>query len=137
MTRVPLKNVAHSVHQRLLNRAEETHCTFNELLQHYAMERFLYRLGSSSHADRFVLKGALMLTAWRAPVTRPTRDIDLLGRMDNSADAVGAVVREVCKRFSSAPRSSSLPRRHSPFASRSSARATESFWPQGKKPRFF
>ena len=96
MTRRPLKNVVHSVHQRLLNKAKEEGRPFNELLQYYAMERFLYRLSRSSHANAFMLKGALMLTVWRAPVTRPTRDIDLLGRMDNAPDAVAAVMREVC-----------------------------------------
>lgn len=39
-----LKNVAASVHQRLLNKARETGRPFNELLQYYVMERFLYRL---------------------------------------------------------------------------------------------
>jgi predicted nucleotidyltransferase component of viral defense system len=90
------KNIAHSVHRRLLNVARETGRPFNELLQYYAMERFLYRLSCSRHADRFVLKGALMLTVWRAPLTRPTRDIDLLGCMDNAPEAVAAVMRDVC-----------------------------------------
>lgn len=96
MTRRPVKNTAASVHQRLLNSARETGRPFHELLQYYAMERFLYRLSRSSHADKFVLKGALMLTAWQAPFSRPTRDIDLLGRLENSIDAVVRVVRDVC-----------------------------------------
>lgn len=37
-----------------------------------------------------------MFTAWQAPVTRPTMDIDLLGITDNSIDAVVAVVKDVC-----------------------------------------
>ena len=41
MTDRPLKNIAGSVHQRLLNKAKETDRPFNELLQYYAMERFL------------------------------------------------------------------------------------------------
>lgn len=41
------------------------------------MERFLYRLAKSPHADRFVLKGALMMLVWKVPVSRPTMDIDL------------------------------------------------------------
>jgi hypothetical protein len=44
------------------------------------MERFLYRLSKSRFADHFVLKGALMLTVWEAPLTGLTMDIDLLGR---------------------------------------------------------
>ena len=49
-------NVAASVHARLLNRAKAEGRTFEELLQYYVMERFLYRLSRSGHADRFVLK---------------------------------------------------------------------------------
>ncbi len=60
------------------------------------MERFLYRLSRSTHAGKFVLKGALMFTAWQAPVTRPTMDIDLLGITDNSIDAIVAVVKDIC-----------------------------------------
>ena len=41
---------------------------FQELLQYFAMERFLYRLAKSPYSDRFVLKGALLLTAWRASI---------------------------------------------------------------------
>ena len=44
------------------------------------MERFLYRLAQSRHADKFILKGAVMFTAWGAPASRATRDIDLLAR---------------------------------------------------------
>lgn len=80
MTRRPIKNFATSVRQRLLNRARETGRPFNELLQYFAMERFLYRLSRSPYAGKFILKGALMLMAWKAPLSRPTMDIDLLGR---------------------------------------------------------
>ena len=69
--------LAASVHARLLNKARESGRTFNELLQYFAMERFLYRLSESSHRDRFVLKGALMLAVWDSSLTRPTMDIDL------------------------------------------------------------
>lgn len=90
-------NVAASVRQRLLNKARETDRPFSELLQYFAMERFLYRLSKSVHADKFVLKGALMFTAWHAPVTRPTVDIDLLGITDNSVEAIVTVVKDICR----------------------------------------
>jgi hypothetical protein len=48
----PSKNIAASVRQRLLNKAKETGRTFSELLQYFAMERFLYRLSKSRYADR-------------------------------------------------------------------------------------
>jgi predicted nucleotidyltransferase component of viral defense system len=60
------------------------------------MERFLYRLSQSPHADKFVLKGALMLVAWRAPFSRSTMDIDLLGRLANAVETIVAAVRDVC-----------------------------------------
>jgi predicted nucleotidyltransferase component of viral defense system len=60
------------------------------------MERFLYRLSKIRHAEKFVLKGALMLMAWRVPVSRPTRDIDLLGRMKNDMDVVASSMRDAC-----------------------------------------
>jgi hypothetical protein len=58
------KNIAASVHQRLLNKSRETSRPFNEMLQHFAIERFIYSLSKSPHADRFILKGALMFSAW-------------------------------------------------------------------------
>ena len=66
MKRRELKNVAASVRQRLLNAARESGRPFDEILQYFAMERFLYRLSRSQHAERFVLKGALMLATWEA-----------------------------------------------------------------------
>lgn len=89
-------NIAASVRQRLLNAAKASERPFQEVLQYYAMERFLYRLAQSAHADRFVLKGALMFNAWRAPTSRPTRDIDLLGHMESSTSAMAAAMRDVC-----------------------------------------
>ena len=91
----PCKNIAASVRQRLLNRARNDKRPFNELLQYYAMERFLYRLACSVHADRFVLKGALMLRAWQLPEFRPTMDIDILGRTSNEEARVVVQFRQI------------------------------------------
>ena len=97
MTRSQSKNIAASIRQRLLDKARETGRPFSELLQYFAMERFLYRLSESLYAKNFVLKGALMLTVWKAPLTRPTMDIDLLGRIDNSIETIVEVTREICQ----------------------------------------
>ncbi len=91
-----IKNTAASVHQRLLNKAKETSRPFNELLQHFAIERFIYRLSRSPHANRFILKGALMFSVWTGPGSRPTMDIDLLGRIDNSLKVIVAAVKDAC-----------------------------------------
>jgi hypothetical protein len=91
------KNIAASVHQRLLNKARKSSRPFNEILQYFAIERFIYRLCKSPYADRFVLKGALMFSAWTGLMSRPTMDIDLLGNIDNSIDLIVAIFKEVCE----------------------------------------
>ena len=88
-------NIHASVRQRLLNRARSDRRPFNELLQYYAMERFLYRLSQSTHANRFILKGALMLRIWRSPELRPTMDIDMLGRTSNEEADIVAQIRDI------------------------------------------
>lgn len=90
------KNLAASVHQKLLNKAKETNRPFNELLQYFAVERFLYRLSRSGYAQYFLLKGALMFKAWGVPGFRPTRDIDLLGRSSNEVERVTDAFRQIC-----------------------------------------
>ncbi|MDY7110225.1 MAG: nucleotidyl transferase AbiEii/AbiGii toxin family protein [Planctomycetota bacterium] len=92
----PPRNIAASVHQRLKNAAAQSGERFNDLLQHYALERFLCRLAASPYRDRFVLKGALMLRVWEVSSIRPTRDIDLLGRTANEFERIAALVRDIC-----------------------------------------
>lgn len=89
------KNIAASVRQRLLNLSKSERRPFQEVLQYYAMERFLYRLSVSPHTDKFVLKGALMLRAWRAPEVRPTMDIDVLGKTSNEQATFVSQIREI------------------------------------------
>lgn len=71
--------VAASIHQRLLNKAKQTGRPFNELLQYYAMEKFLHRISLSPYAEEFILKGALLLRATGISEIRPTKDMDFLG----------------------------------------------------------
>src|SRR5579872_296307 len=91
------RDIGASVRQRLLNKSRTQGRPFQELLQYFAMERFLYRLAKSPYSDRFVLKGALLLTAWRAPQSRPTMDIELEGRVNNQLDHIKEVVATVCE----------------------------------------
>ncbi len=97
MKNLEVKDTAASNRKRLRNYALKAGRPFQEVLQYFAMERFLYRLSISDVADKFVLKGALMFTAWGAPGGRPTRDIDLLGRMAYGVDVVAAAVRKICQ----------------------------------------
>jgi len=97
LTKGPIKDVARSVHQRLLNVARKTGRPFNDVVQYYADERWLGRLSKSPHGGRFVLKGALMLLVWDTPMTRPTRDIDLLGRVSNDLESMRSLMAEICR----------------------------------------
>jgi predicted nucleotidyltransferase component of viral defense system len=91
------KDVAASVHQRLLNKAREAGRPFDELLQYFAMERFLYRLSRSQYVDRFILKGALLFRVWMLPDSRATRDMDFLAFVDNSIESLSDIVRAVIR----------------------------------------
>lgn len=91
------KDIAASIHQRLLNHARKEGVRFNDVLQRYALERWLYRLSKSEHIEEFILKGALMLVAWDLPVTRPTRDVDMLARVQNDPDGIRQVIADVCR----------------------------------------
>ncbi|HJR89655.1 MAG TPA: nucleotidyl transferase AbiEii/AbiGii toxin family protein, partial [Aeromicrobium sp.] len=66
----------------------------DELLQLYALEGLLDRLSGSPHADRFVLKGGVLLAAFDA--RRPTRDIDLAAiDVTNNLDDIRALINDV------------------------------------------
>ncbi|ABW68942.1 nucleotidyl transferase AbiEii/AbiGii toxin family protein [Desulfosudis oleivorans] len=95
MTKKQVKNISASIRQKLLNKSRTDARPFQELVQYYAMERFLYRLAQSRHANRFILKGALMLRIWQAPETRSTMDIDLLGKTDNNVSALISNITEI------------------------------------------
>lgn len=90
-------NVPASIRQRLFDLSKRQGRTFGEILQYYAMERFLFRLSKSKYADRFVLKGALLLAVWHSEGSRSTMDIDLLGRIENSEETIAAAIREILK----------------------------------------
>ncbi len=90
------RDLGASVRQRDLKQPRAQNRPFQELLQYFAMERFLYRLAKSSHTDRFTLKRALLLIAWQARVSRPTMNIDFAGRTDNRPDHIKAIVSAVC-----------------------------------------
>lgn len=62
----------------LRRRARTTGRTTQQLLTLYALEGFLRRLVASPHADRFVLKGGMLLTA--LDLRRPTRALTGVAR---------------------------------------------------------
>jgi predicted nucleotidyltransferase component of viral defense system len=78
----------------LQREAKRTARPTDDLIQLYALECFLDRLVRSKFADKFVLKGGVLLAALDA--RRPTRDIDLAARaIDNSVTEVLHVVRQI------------------------------------------
>jgi hypothetical protein len=72
-------NLAASILARLLTLAKQRGDDYNLLLSRFGMERLLARVSASPHADRFLLKGALLFALWYDTPHRPTRDADLAG----------------------------------------------------------
>lgn len=90
-----ITNIPASIHARLLDRAKQDKRPFNELLQYFAMDRFLFRWTRTTHATLFVLKGAMMLRVWNASESRPTMDIDMLGKRHNDEQTITKIIRDV------------------------------------------
>ena len=87
MTTKERKNIVASVLAKLRNTSKSSGTLFQQVLQQYAMERFLYRVSKSKHAQSVVLKGALLLKTIGIPNARPTMDIDMLrtGKADQAS----------------------------------------------------
>jgi hypothetical protein len=90
-------NIAASVHTRLKNQFNSAREDFQVILTRYALERFLYRMSQSSHQEQFILKGALLFSVWSDQPHRPTRDLDLLGRGDNTLSYLEQVFSDICQ----------------------------------------
>jgi len=86
---------AASVRARLLKVAKATGTDFNLVLVRFALERLLFRLSTSAHSDRFVLKGALLFTLWYDLPHRATRDADLLGFGPSDTGSMASVFRDI------------------------------------------
>ena len=74
----------------MLTLAKERGDDYSLLLNRFGLERLLARLSMSPHADRFLLKGALLFALWYDTPHRSTRDADLLGfGPDDEASLIG------------------------------------------------
>lgn len=89
-------NVAASVRARLLDLSRRRGVEFQLVLSEFAIERLLYRIGVSSHAERLVLKGAMLLKLWSPDRHRATWDLDLLEQRASTVATVVAMVRDLC-----------------------------------------
>ena len=89
------QDIGASVRARLMKLARVQGDDFQAVLTRYANERLLFRLASSPHANRFVLKGASLFTLWTGKPHRATRDLDFLGFGDSGVDQMHKVFAEV------------------------------------------
>jgi hypothetical protein len=89
------RNLPAAIRTRLKQRADAKRQDFNLTLTHYGLERLLYRLSVSPHADRYLLKGALLFSLWYDQPHRPTRDVDLLGFGPDDVETAVAAFREI------------------------------------------
>ena len=88
-------NRSASILARLLDLARQRGDDYNLLLNRFALERLLCRVAASPHADRFLLKGALLFSLWYEQPHRPTRDADLLGFGPDDAETLIATFRDI------------------------------------------
>jgi hypothetical protein len=51
---------------------------FQVTLTLYALKRLLYRRSKIAYRDKFIIRGAMLFSAWNEVPHRPTRDLDLL-----------------------------------------------------------
>ncbi|MCC6550375.1 MAG: nucleotidyl transferase AbiEii/AbiGii toxin family protein [Ignavibacteriaceae bacterium] len=92
----PLTNLPVSIRERLKNIADNKNSEFQNLVQQFFWERFLYRLSISEYRSNLILKGAMMMIALNKERNRPTRDIDFLGvGISNQIDSVADIIRKI------------------------------------------
>jgi Nucleotidyl transferase AbiEii toxin, Type IV TA system len=89
------RNIAASVRQRLLNASRARREDFQVTLTRYALERLLYRLSKSAHRGQFIIKGAMLFSAWNEVPHRPTRDLDLLSFGTSDISRLEGIFREI------------------------------------------
>lgn len=88
---------AASIKDRLKNHAKESgHILQNELTM-YGLERTIYRISISPHAEKFILKGGIFLYAlFDGDFARATTDIDLLAKdISNNTEAIKKIFVEI------------------------------------------
>jgi predicted nucleotidyltransferase component of viral defense system len=93
----PPKDLVASIQARLLQHSRTLGVDHQLTLVRFAGERLLYRLAASEYAGKFVLKGAALMLLWLGEKIRPTKDIDLLGSGDTSAEELKHVFTTLCE----------------------------------------
>ena len=88
-------DMAASTRARLLAYAKSKGLAFDLVLTRYALERLLDRLSRSPHAERFILKGGMLVMVWFNEPLRGTRDLDFLGFGNADPDHLRAAFAEI------------------------------------------
>ena len=119
----PPKNLAASVKARLLALAERRDESFNLLIVRFGVERLLFCISQSQHADKILLKGAMLFAMWDEKTPRPTQDIDLLSFGPTALEEIAAIVgsgrsQAIPTRCNFAPASLRRESRHQPVSAR-------------------
>jgi len=97
VTKRPPTDMGASAFNRLKALTRSPGQDFNLTLIRYGCERLLYRLSQSPHSGSFMLKGATLFVVWEAEPHRATRDVDLLGFGEDSAERLRAIFADVCR----------------------------------------
>lgn len=89
-----MSDPAASVRARLLNVARAQGVDVNQVLVRFALERILYRMSQSEHAE-FPAQGALLFILWYDMPHRATRDAELLGFGASDLASVAQTFRDI------------------------------------------
>ena len=90
------EGLAASVADRLARLAKAQRRDHSFVLVRYGIERLLWRLSQSPLSEEFIVKGATLFVLWRGDQTRPTRDLDLLGRGSSDPQRIAEMFRTLC-----------------------------------------
>lgn len=86
-------NFSASINARLQNYARTNNKPFQEILQYYGIERFLYRLSKTKYSSGFILKGGLVFYALGVSQRRMTRDIDFRAFIKNDKENILTILQ--------------------------------------------
>lgn len=92
--------LAQSIQTRIVTHAKKMGVEATLVFSRYGLERFLYRLSTSQYAERFVLKGAMLMISWAGETVRTTRDADLLGYGLLTQDEIIRIFRQIASETS-------------------------------------
>ena len=87
-----------SIRARLNNIARKENISFQVIIVRYIHERLLYRLSVSPYVNQFLLKGGNFIYAIQGLSSRPTTDIEFLGKeLSNDIDLIKTIFAEIGK----------------------------------------